>query len=42
MILSVPLYVLRTMLEDKMLQDELNGYKEYAWQVRYRLLPGVW
>jgi len=42
MILSVPLYVLRTALEDKTLHEELDGYKEYAGQVRYRLLPGVW
>jgi protein-S-isoprenylcysteine O-methyltransferase Ste14 len=42
MILSVPLYVLRTVLEDKMLQEELGGYQDYARQVRYRLLPGVW
>lgn len=42
MILSVPLYVLRTALEDKTLQEELEGYKEYTQQTRYRLLPGVW
>jgi protein-S-isoprenylcysteine O-methyltransferase Ste14 len=32
----------RTALEDRMLQQELPGYKEYAQKVRYRLLPGVW
>jgi protein-S-isoprenylcysteine O-methyltransferase Ste14 len=32
----------RTALEDKTLQEELPGYKEYAQRVRYRLLPGVW
>ena len=42
MILSVPLYVLRTTLEDKTLHEELDGYKEYAQQTRYRLLPGIW
>jgi protein-S-isoprenylcysteine O-methyltransferase Ste14 len=36
------LLVLRTALEDKTLQAELDGYKEYAQRVRYRLLPGVW
>ena len=36
------LFVLRTALEDKTLQAELPGYKEYAARVRYRLLPGVW
>jgi protein-S-isoprenylcysteine O-methyltransferase Ste14 len=36
------LLVIRTALEDRTLQDELSGYKEYAQRVRYRLLPGVW
>jgi protein-S-isoprenylcysteine O-methyltransferase Ste14 len=34
--------VVRTVLEDRLLQNELEGYKEYASRVRYRLLPGVW
>jgi protein-S-isoprenylcysteine O-methyltransferase Ste14 len=34
--------VVRTALEDRTLQAELEGYKDYAGQVRYRLLPGVW
>jgi len=38
----VVLFILRTSLEDKTLQEELPGYKEYAQKVRYRLLPGVW
>ena len=38
----VALIVIRTALEDKTLQEELDGYKEYAARVRYRLLPGVW
>ncbi len=36
------LILLRTALEDRTLQAELAGYGEYARQVRYRLLPGVW
>ena len=40
--LTALLYILRTALEDKTLQEELPGYKEYAQRVRYRLLPGVW
>ena len=36
------LIVVRTALEDRTLQDELEGYKEYAARVRYRLLPGIW
>jgi protein-S-isoprenylcysteine O-methyltransferase Ste14 len=39
---SAALYVARTYLEDKTLREELPGYKEYAQQIRYRLLPGVW
>jgi len=42
MVLSVPLYVVRTALEDTMLHKELGGYAEYAEKVRHRLLPGVW
>lgn len=34
--------VIRTQLEDRTLQAELEGYAEYAGQVRFRLLPGVW
>jgi protein-S-isoprenylcysteine O-methyltransferase Ste14 len=34
--------VIRTRLEDKALQDELEGYRAYTIRVRYRLLPGVW
>jgi protein-S-isoprenylcysteine O-methyltransferase Ste14 len=36
------LMVVRTALEDRTLQEELEGYREYAQRVRYRLLPGVW
>ena len=34
--------IVRTSLEDKTLQNELEGYRAYAERVRYRLLPGVW
>lgn len=34
--------VIRTALEDKTLHERLEGYREYAGQVRYRLVPGVW
>jgi protein-S-isoprenylcysteine O-methyltransferase Ste14 len=34
--------VVRTVLEDRTLHNELSGYKEYAQRVRYRLIPGVW
>jgi len=38
----VVLIVIRTRLEDRTLQEELPGYREYAQWTRYRLLPGVW
>jgi protein-S-isoprenylcysteine O-methyltransferase Ste14 len=34
--------IVRTILEDRMLQNELDGYKDYASRVRYRLVPGIW
>lgn len=34
--------VVRTAFEDHMLQNELEGYKEYAGRVRYKLIPGLW
>lgn len=34
--------VIRTNLEDKTLQDQLAGYRDYTQRVRYRLLPGIW
>jgi protein-S-isoprenylcysteine O-methyltransferase Ste14 len=40
--LAVLFFAFRTAMEDRTLQDELDGYREYAGRVRYRLLPGVW
>lgn len=40
--LIILVFLIRTSLEDKTLQNELSGYKEYAEQVRYRLIPGIW
>lgn len=34
--------IIRTKLEDQMLQQELSGYSEYALKVKYRLFPGIW
>ena len=34
--------IIRTALEDKTLQIELPGYKEFAQKTRYRLFPGIW
>ncbi|HCW51334.1 MAG TPA: isoprenylcysteine carboxyl methyltransferase [Clostridiales bacterium] len=36
------LLIVRTALEDRTLQEELEGYRDYAGRVLYRLLPGVW
>jgi protein-S-isoprenylcysteine O-methyltransferase Ste14 len=34
--------VVRTSLEDRTLQEELAGYRDYSRRVRYRLAPGIW
>ena len=36
------LFIIRTAKEDKMLQEELEGYQAYSQKVRYRVIPGVW
>jgi protein-S-isoprenylcysteine O-methyltransferase Ste14 len=41
-LLCIPLLVWRTAREDATLRAELPGYADYARQVRYRLVPGVW
>ncbi len=33
---------LRTLLEDRTLHNELEGYADYARRVRYRLVPPIW
>jgi protein-S-isoprenylcysteine O-methyltransferase Ste14 len=40
--LGVPLLIWRTIIEDRTLLAQLPGYPEYARQVRWRLLPGIW
>jgi protein-S-isoprenylcysteine O-methyltransferase Ste14 len=35
-------FIIRTALEDRTLQKELPGYKEYAEKTRYRLFPYIW
>ena len=34
--------VIRTVLEDQTLKDELPGYRDYAQRVRYRLIPRIY
>jgi protein-S-isoprenylcysteine O-methyltransferase Ste14 len=36
------LLMARILGEEEMLARELDGYKEYARKVRYRLFPGIW
>jgi protein-S-isoprenylcysteine O-methyltransferase Ste14 len=36
------LMTLRASFEDRMLQAELAGYQDFAREVRYRLIPGIW
>ena len=39
---AIFLIVLRTSLEDSTLIDELDGYRDYTYKTRYRLLPYIW
>ncbi len=41
-IITAGLIVVRTALEDRTLLDELDGYKDYAARVPYRLAPDIW
>ena len=41
-ITATVLMIIRTSLEDRMLQAELPGYQDYVQKVRYRLVPGIW
>lgn len=41
-LLAVIIIVIRTSLEDKLLLDQLPGYRDYSRKVRYRLLPPIW
>lgn len=36
------LLVARIAIEEKSLQEELSGYKEYCAQTPYRLIPYIW
>jgi protein-S-isoprenylcysteine O-methyltransferase Ste14 len=39
---GMPVLVFRILDEEKMLTQDLAGYREYAERVRYRLVPYVW
>ena len=36
------LIVIRILNEEKLLEEELDGYKEYKAKVKYRLIPFIW
>lgn len=40
--LALVVTVIRTALEDRTLQEELPGYREYSSRVRFRLFPGAY
>lgn len=37
-----PIIVARILSEEKLLENELDGYKEYKTRVKYRLIPLIW
>ncbi len=41
-LLAIPLFLRRLFIEEGMLFAELEGYREYAAKVPYRLIPRVW
>lgn len=41
-IIAILLLIIRTMLEDKTLKEELSGYIEYSAKTRYKLIPYIW
>jgi len=41
-VLLIILVIIRTSLEDSILKIKLEGYKEYAERVKFRLLPLIW
>ena len=41
-LLFIPGLAVRTVLEERVLREELPGYETYMAQVKYRLIPYVW
>jgi len=41
-LMAIILLIIRTSLEDKLLTNELTGYKEYMQKTKYKILPFVW
>jgi protein-S-isoprenylcysteine O-methyltransferase Ste14 len=42
MVALIPLIMQRTAREDRFLHENLDGYRDYARRVRYRLVPRIW
>lgn len=40
--IAIILTIIRTILEDKTLQNELDGYLEYSNRIKYKVIPGIW
>ena len=40
--LSVVNLIVRTALEDRFLESQLKGYRDYKQTTRFRLIPGLW
>jgi len=40
--LLLPLLVFRILMEERTLVQELDGYRDYAQRVRWRLIPRIW
>ena len=41
-VLFLPALLVRTVLEERTLRQELSGYEDYMKQVKYRLVPYIW
>jgi protein-S-isoprenylcysteine O-methyltransferase Ste14 len=39
---TIPILVFRLLNEEKVLERDLTGYKEYQAKVKYHLFPGIW
>ncbi len=42
LVIAFPMLVIRILDEEKVLEKDLSGYKEYEQKVRFRLLPYLW
>jgi protein-S-isoprenylcysteine O-methyltransferase Ste14 len=42
LVIQMPVLVIRILDEEKVLEKNLAGYKEYEQKVHYRLIPYLW